>query len=1104
MLVTTRREPKEIEDTFKSELENCIVLGPMTTFESIDFMLKRTGNNVCDEYLKLLAEDLQGLPLAMEQAAAHIKKLECSFKDYHEEFKKKRLKLSRRPISTTYTSSKERLAVTTTWQINFDYICKQSEEELLGKTVPFVMNVAAFYYGDDIPEELFNKGDPEIDIDDVKKTMASSLGVKQVTEILTRFSLFQRSGNGHFQVHRLVQEVMRENIKDPKKKAIIIQGAVKMINSALKIGLSPIEALETQHGFDNLRGALHLWNRLGATACTVRSHALSFVQSHDEFRKEILCQSEMLKVFQTSALYHSIYQRQAEALAIQEEMLRIMSLCNISVEQQKKFTSLTIPVHEKDRKKLHACIESITSPKDVQISESCDAAVLIEVGNDAFRKGKEQEAIQLYTEAIRSSKAGKIDARLYSNRSLCFLNIADFERALEDANNCLLIEPKNWKAHCFRALAIANLVKAGKKPKEMERFGIASASIAVHIKPLCKNTIDMKAFYPNLQFKIVQTSEKFTRLDTSIGESLTTFFLTKGRYDLGQFLVNNNLLFFGIDDNVELIVGISLFWRWFVNYFLRKKLKIHFERIHFVKGGTQFQALEFTTFTFNQCHFSNGQEACHGYPSCKGGSGCKNPDPNGCQKKFEEVSALQRGSGFFHIGEAGHSGITAANGGKVFLERCTLDSCGGGGALSTGKGSVLNVSNCVIVRNKQQGLEARDGGELIAVHNDIQNNGAHGVLIGPCGTAILQHNNISCNGREGIYALELNRDEDEILEFSPESKSSAVIEENVISYNGLCGISLDGGTFIINSNKIYENWFWGIMAKIRSSCNITNNDIYNNKCGGFRMGFNFSGIIYIDGNSIRDHTGPHIFIIDYPSPMKDTLQHIDWTNESTGKFLSQIGICNPLDEPMHHTTPPIVTNRNAFLRNRLTIQHPLRVTELLVENSCSFCYRNGRNLKRCSKCRKAFYCSKVCQKNHWKMHKHFCRMFQENFVVRINMEDTRPYVTYPFVHEFEPSLEGIREGPKPDRRSSKPFIVKLQSGHEYSLYNPYNELVLYDRSVDIDIWVKSPVLYHLIMECGVLCAKSFTTKKIFCWASFENMGNVIKVYTDDLPPYQKW
>ena len=44
ILVTTRMDPKKIEETFKAYPENCIVLGPMTSTESISFTLKRTDN----------------------------------------------------------------------------------------------------------------------------------------------------------------------------------------------------------------------------------------------------------------------------------------------------------------------------------------------------------------------------------------------------------------------------------------------------------------------------------------------------------------------------------------------------------------------------------------------------------------------------------------------------------------------------------------------------------------------------------------------------------------------------------------------------------------------------------------------------------------------------------------------------------------------------------------------------------------------------------------------------------------------------------------------------------------------------------------------------
>jgi parallel beta-helix repeat protein len=45
----------------------------------------------------------------------------------------------------------------------------------------------------------------------------------------------------------------------------------------------------------------------------------------------------------------------------------------------------------------------------------------------------------------------------------------------------------------------------------------------------------------------------------------------------------------------------------------------------------------------------------------------------------------------------------------------------------------------------------------------------------------------------------------------------------------------------------------GIMVKSQSSANIINNDIFENKCGGIRIGINYSASVILDGNTIRDH-----------------------------------------------------------------------------------------------------------------------------------------------------------------------------------------------------------------------------------------------------------
>jgi parallel beta-helix repeat protein len=72
----------------------------------------------------------------------------------------------------------------------------------------------------------------------------------------------------------------------------------------------------------------------------------------------------------------------------------------------------------------------------------------------------------------------------------------------------------------------------------------------------------------------------------------------------------------------------------------------------------------------------------------------------------------------------------------------------------------------------------------------------------------------------------------------PKEVSNAVIRHNIISHNGLSGILLNGGIYDLYGNQILDNWLWGIMVKSQSSANIISNDIFENKCGGIRIGIN--------------------------------------------------------------------------------------------------------------------------------------------------------------------------------------------------------------------------------------------------------------------------
>ncbi|CAC5386845.1 unnamed protein product [Mytilus coruscus] len=234
IIITSRREPLAIKETFHVSTDNCNHLETLNDEEGVQFLIKRTG--MCDqrsnENISKLVIELGGLPLALEQAAAHIKSIRCSFKDYLASFEKKTPKIIIEDYKPTIRSKYlERLshwhsyhiflyliAVMTTWQLNMDYIRSQSEAEGLGTSALIVMKVASFLFADDMPAEIFNGGEPKINDEEAYETLRDPVGIKHAVEILTRFSLFQRYRSDSLSVHRLVQEVIRSSIDRNEKK----------------------------------------------------------------------------------------------------------------------------------------------------------------------------------------------------------------------------------------------------------------------------------------------------------------------------------------------------------------------------------------------------------------------------------------------------------------------------------------------------------------------------------------------------------------------------------------------------------------------------------------------------------------------------------------------------------------------------------------------------------------------------------------------------------------------------------------------------------------------------------------------------------------------
>ncbi|CAF3590275.1 unnamed protein product [Rotaria sp. Silwood1] len=102
---------------------------------------------------------------------------------------------------------------------------------------------------------------------------------------------------------------------------------------------------------------------------------------------------------------------------------------------------------------------------------------LREQGNQAFKQGKYQDAIDQYTEAlnllINLSLSERIKTELtkcYSNRSQCYINLNQYEDAIEDATRALEYTPADQKSLYRRSTAFEHLGKLHEAISDAQRL----------------------------------------------------------------------------------------------------------------------------------------------------------------------------------------------------------------------------------------------------------------------------------------------------------------------------------------------------------------------------------------------------------------------------------------------------------------------------------------------------------------------------------------------------------------------------------------------------------------------------------------------------------
>ncbi|GHP00081.1 tetratricopeptide repeat protein [Reticulibacter mediterranei] len=178
----------------------------------IDFLFRRSGTledphapETLDpqerEAARDIVRELDGLPLALDQAGAYIERTSCGFQGYLNLYRKERKQLLK---ERGEQEDDHPAPVATTWQLAFQRIAKANP------AAADLLRLCAFLASDDIPEAFITEGASELP-SSLQKLARSPLKLNAAIAELQKYSLISRNPvTQTLDVHRLVQAVIRD------------------------------------------------------------------------------------------------------------------------------------------------------------------------------------------------------------------------------------------------------------------------------------------------------------------------------------------------------------------------------------------------------------------------------------------------------------------------------------------------------------------------------------------------------------------------------------------------------------------------------------------------------------------------------------------------------------------------------------------------------------------------------------------------------------------------------------------------------------------------------------------------------------------------------
>ena len=1062
VLLTRRNESLLIEDVPSLAKECCLSLTCLEVEEAKQFLFLRTGisdDENASSMAQKIAEELGGLPLALEQAGACIKSTRCNFANYFEQYQKEHLRLleRRKAKPASVYEAPERLAVHTTWLLNISHI-KESPD---GMSAIRLMNAFAFLNPTEIEQELVNVGEPPIEDEAFRDCLSSHFGCRAVVKLLTDFSLFKYVHAHSVSTHRLVQELVRENL-DAEGKAKSFVDAVRLLSFAFSKCASPKNLLgkgdveERLKRFDLPKNPsdYYLWSKLCFHGFYLRQRMDKLLENPEQKCLDSLFTFETAKILYECVVHLSANQNQVEAKRILNFTYRILDWVPLSnydtVERNLSDRSLSPPVVPLPKWLQigirQCCVPPMSSVEALDekprvVTEGLDLQELKEKveklrleGNKNFKDGLYQEAVEAYSAGIDMSKGTPaFDPLLFTNRASAYIKLNQCDAALKDANEYILRFPDCWKGYARKALALDDKVSA--------EVAAALASYYFRLKDgscIFSEYRPFKGSFPELKKRIYicdtvdQLKEALVLSNAS--DCLQVIVLGSKEYNLKPSMS----IFMPLTGLLDPSKGFTISMRNCIMVGAKSdgSVIIKFEE------NMGFNLLEKCMLANLSFSIDNGQILSS-------------------PKSWVKTLNCNFSSNNARSAAVGAQGVFNA-------ERCSFTDCKAGGLLCVGPGEMV-VDNCTLSRNVKAGLEVRENGKLFVRNSRMYYNGLDGLLIGPraekCDVfdCYIYHND-----REGIAALDASK--------------QIKLTRNHVYGNDENGIFVRNSEVNIRENKFFDNEVWGIWSQSNSWCKILMNEVFGNKLGGVRVGKRKVHPSVVELNTIHDNYGPGY--IDHLNAFEDS------------RLLFNDSDLSKIDDD--YKSAKFAQNR-VYKNEELTIVNESKY----LSSWCSGCFGKREELKVCGKCFTAAYCDADCQRSHWSKHKKLCKILREksSFLITSTKRRLPDRVAYNF------HARGLDEvGPKyssPPPRDGKRFIVKLQTNFDNATFDEPHLLCIYDRSLEVHESFQSKFIYRLVKNFGILAQRKYQEKKLFLYCVFEKDGK-LRLFINDFAGFKSW